>query len=79
MNAFHVQFEENDQTYLFKRLDRTSKLAVSQSKRLIVKGKVFLPLGQWNKELGLKVAQVGMHSMSYEILISDELRKLKQR
>jgi hypothetical protein len=75
MNAFHVQLEEKDKTYLFKRLDRTSKLAVSQSKRLIVKGKVFLPLGQWNKELGLKVAQVGMHSMSYEILISDELRK----
>lgn len=75
MNAFHVQVEEKDKTYLFKRLDRTSKLALSQSKRLIVKGKVFLPLGQWNKELGLKVAQVGMHSMSYEILISDELRK----
>lgn len=75
MSAFHIQYEEKDKHYLFKRNDRASKLAVSQSKRLVVNGKVFLPLGQWNKDLGLKVAQVGKRAFSYTIQISDELRK----
>lgn len=75
MSAFHIQYEEKDKHYLFKRNDRASKLAVSQSKRIVVNGKVFLPLGQWNKDLGLKVAQVGKRAFSYTIQISDELRK----
>lgn len=60
---------------LFKRESRTSKLAASQNKQVVVDGKVFLPLGQWNKELGLKVALANRHVMNTTLQISDELRK----
>jgi len=75
VNAFHIQYEEKDKNYLFKRNSQTSKLAVSQSKQLVVNGKVFLPLGQWNKDLGLKVAQVDKHTMNVTLQISDEMGK----
>ena len=74
-DAFHIQYEVKGKDLLFQRDSRTSKLAVSQSKQVVVDGKVFLPLGQWNKDLGLKVAQANRHVMNTTLQISDELRK----
>lgn len=74
-DAFHIQYEVKGKELLFKRESRTSKLAASQNKQVVVDGKVFLPLGQWNKELGLKVALANRHVMNTTLQISDELRK----
>lgn len=74
-DAFHIQYEVKGKDFLFQRNGRTSKLSVSQSKQMVVAGNVFLPLGQWNKDLGLKVAQANKHVMNTTLQISDELRK----
>ncbi|MCM3261588.1 hypothetical protein M3664_27720 [Paenibacillus lautus] len=44
-DAFHIQYEVKSKDLLFQRDSRTSKLAVSQSKQVVVDGNVFLPLG----------------------------------
>ncbi|MGR6541365.1 hypothetical protein [Paenibacillus tundrae] len=74
-NAFHIKYEIQGGDLLFERNSRTSKLAVSQSKQQVVGGKVYLPLGQWNKDLGLKVSIASKHVMNTELQFSDEERK----
>lgn len=72
--AFHIQYVLGKDQITFSRGQRSSSVARSSSKLLTLYNQTFIPLGQWNKDLGLKVSETKAYWSNKELLISDDER-----
>lgn len=72
--AFHIQYVLGKEQVTFSRGQRSSSVDRSSSKLLTLYNQTFIPLGQWNKDLGLKVSETKAYWGNKELLISDDER-----
>jgi hypothetical protein len=70
--AFHIQYQLDKDRITFTRGQRSSSINKPSSQLLTLYNQTFIPLGQWNKDMGLKVSETKGGIYNRELIMSDE-------
>jgi len=70
--AFHIQYQLSKDRITFTRGQRSSSINKPSSQWVTLYNQTFIPLGKWNKDLGLKVSETKGGIYSTELIMSDE-------
>ncbi|MEK4076717.1 hypothetical protein MHI01_22990 [Paenibacillus sp. FSL M7-0656] len=70
--AFHIQYNLGKDRLTFTRGQRSSSVNQPSKQLLTLYNQTFIPLGQWSKDLGLKVSETKATGYNKQLSMSDE-------